>query len=296
MAGSNRLTRARAHLALASVVVVWAGAFAAIKHLLEAGLTGPEIAAGRYLVAAPGFAAALRWKGAGGLGRRELPRIALAGVLVVSVYHLALNAGERHTTAGTAAVIIGTAPGITLGLALLIGLERFSAWRAVGLGVAFVGVVIVVTLGAGHGFSLDNARGPLLVIISAMSFALYNVLVKPLTGRVASLSLTSVASLAGTVPLLLLMRSSSLDHAGELSMWDWTLVAYLGLVCTLSAYVLWTSALGHLDASRAVAYLYGVPAMAVVIGAITLGEPVTIWLALGGALIIGGVIVAQVRR
>jgi drug/metabolite transporter (DMT)-like permease len=277
-------------------VVVWAGAFAAIKHLLSTGVTGPEIAAGRYLVAAPGFAAALRMSRGGGVSRRDMPRIVLAGVLVVSVYHLALNAGERQTTAGTAAVIIGTAPGITLGLALLLSLERFSTWRAAGLAVAFAGVVIVVTLGAGHSVSLDNAVGPLLVLISASSFAAYNVLVKPLTRRVEAVSLSSAASLAGTLPLLALMRPSSFDDARAMGSLDWALILYLGVICTLAAYMLWTTALTHLDASRAVAYLYGVPALAVVIGAVTLSEPVTVWLAVGGALIVSGVAVAQVRR
>ena len=40
-------------------------------------------------------------------------------------------------------MIIGTAPGMTLGLAIVLGLERFSAWRAAGLGIAFSGVVVV---------------------------------------------------------------------------------------------------------------------------------------------------------
>jgi len=68
------------------------------------------------------------------------------------------------------------------------------------------------------------------------------------------------------------------------------------VICTLAAYMLWTAALTHLDASRTVAYLYGVPALAVVIGAVTLSEPVTVWLVLGGALIVSCVAVAQVRR
>ncbi|MDQ1514129.1 MAG: hypothetical protein QOC59_1971, partial [Microbacteriaceae bacterium] len=138
------------------MVVVWAGAFSAIKHLLGAGLSAPEVAAGRYLVAAPGFALVLR--SAGGLpevSRRDLARIAVAGLLVVAGYHLSLNIGEEHTSSGTAAVMVGTAPGMTLGLAIVLGLERFSAWRATGLGLAFAGVVVVITLGAGQSVSLD---------------------------------------------------------------------------------------------------------------------------------------------
>jgi drug/metabolite transporter (DMT)-like permease len=282
---------------LASVVVVWAGSFSAIKHLLDAGLSAPEVAAGRYLVAAPGFVIVLIASGGlPGISRRDLGRVALAGLLVVAVYHISLNLGEERTTSGTAAVIIGTAPGMTLGLAIVLGLERFSAWRAAGLGLAFSGVVVVVTLGSGQSISLENAKGPLLVLLAPLSFALYNVLVKPLVGHIDAAAVSSAANLLGTLALLPLLRPSSLDHARALGAWDWTLVLYLGLICTLFAYNAWGMALRRLDASRTVAYLYGVPVLAVVIGALTLGESVTVWLALGAALVVGGVAVAQVRR
>jgi drug/metabolite transporter (DMT)-like permease len=282
---------------LASVVVVWAGSFSAIKHLLDAGLSAPEVAAGRYLVAAPGFVIVLIASGGlPGISRRDLGRVALAGLLVVAVYHISLNLGEERTTSGTAAVIVGTAPGMTLGLAIVLGLERFSAWRAAGLGVAFSGVVVVVTLGSGQSISLENAKGPLLVLLAPFSFALYNVIVKPLVGRIDAAAVSSAANLLGTLALLPLLRPSSLDHARALGAWDWTLVLYLGLICTLFAYNAWGMALRRLDASRTVAYLYGVPVLAVVIGALTLGENVTVWLALGVALVVGGVAVAQVRR
>ena len=45
------------------MVVLWAGAFAAIKHLLDAGLSAPEIAAARFLMVAPAFAATLYLSG-----------------------------------------------------------------------------------------------------------------------------------------------------------------------------------------------------------------------------------------
>jgi drug/metabolite transporter (DMT)-like permease len=282
---------------LASVVLLWAGAFAAIKHLLEAGLSGPEIAAGRYILAAPGFGVALRASGGlRGIGRRDVARIAAAGLLTVAVYHLALNAGEVHTTAGTAAVVVGIAPAITLALAVGLGLERFSGWRVAGLAVAFSGAVVVITLGSGQHVSLDSATGPLLVLVSAFSFAAYNVLVKPLVGRLGTIPVSAAASLLGTVPLLALVRPSTLDDMRRLDGTDLALMLYLGVACTLFAYIAWTIALGRLDASRTVAYLYGVPPLAVLIGAVALDERVTGWLVLGGALVVGGVAMAQVRR
>jgi drug/metabolite transporter (DMT)-like permease len=287
-------SRSLPHLLLAAVVLGWGGSFAAIKALVDHGLHAPDIAIGRYAIAAPGFGIALAMAGGlPGLTRRDAVRVIVAGLFVVAVYHLALNAGERTTTAGTASVVIAAAPAMALTMSLGLGLEAFSRRRAAGLAVAFAGVVVVIVLGSGQTVSLDSVRGPLIVLVAAASFAAYNVLVKPLLGRFDAIAVSSAASLAGTVALLPFGAGGTAGRLGDLSAGDLLLVLYLGLVCTLAGYVLWTVALRWLDPSRAVAYLYGVPVVAVGVGAMTLGESVTAWLALGGLLVVGGVALSQ---
>jgi drug/metabolite transporter (DMT)-like permease len=151
-------------------------------------------------------------------------------------------------------------------------------------------------LGAGQHVSLNNAKGPLLVLLAPIAFAAYNVMAKPLIARHSPIAVSSAATLAGTVALLPFIRGSWVGDAQRMSALDWVLILYLGLICTLFAYIAWTLALNHLDASRTVAYLYGVPPLAVAIGAVALGEQVTAWLAAGAALVITGVALAQVRR
>ena len=277
-----------------ATVLVWGGSFAAIKALVDHGLATEDIALVRYLIAAPGFLLVL-WRAGGlpSLTRAETARIVSAGLMVVAVYHLALNAGERLTTSGTASVVVASAPGMTLALALALGLESYVARRVAGLAVAFAGVVVVVALGSGQRVSFAGARGPLLVLAAPAAFAAYNLLVKPLLPRVGALATTAAASLVGTaalVPLGLFGTPGRVSHA---SAGDWLLLAYLGLACTLAGYVAWTWGLSRLDASRTVAYLYGVPVTAVAIGAVTLGEPVSAWLVAGAVLVVGGVAVAQ---
>ena len=275
-------------------MVVWGGSFAAIKALVDHGFDAPDVAIGRYLVAAPGFAVALALAGGlPGLTRRDAVRIAAAGLFVVAVYHLALNGGERTTTAGTASVVIAGAPAMALTMSLWLGLELFSRRRAAGLAVAFAGVVVVILLGSGQRVSLDSSKGPLLVLLAAGSFAAYNVLAKPLLGRYDATAISAAASLVGTVALLPFATSGTAGRLTGMSAGDLLLVLYLGVVCTLAGYVLWTIGLRGLDPSRAVAYLYGVPVVAVAVGALTLGESVTAWLAVGGLLVVGGVAVAQ---
>jgi drug/metabolite transporter (DMT)-like permease len=282
------------HLLLCMVVVVWAGAFAAIKELLHDGLTAPDIALGRYLIAAPGFAVALfLTRGLPGASRRDLLRLVAAGLLVVVVYHLSLNAGERLTTAGTASVVVASAPGITLAMALAIGQERFSRRRAVGLAVSFAGVMVVILLGSGERISFANARGPLVVLAAPIAFAGYNVLVKPLLARFGAVPVTAAASLVGTFVLVPFAGTGTARRVGALHPGGIAVLLYLGIAATFLGYLGWTLALRRLDASRTTAYLYGVPVVAIAIGAVTLGEQVTVWLGLGAALVVAGVAMAQ---
>ena len=283
-----------AHVALMVVAVLWAGAFSAIKALLEHGMAAGDIALLRYLVAAPGFALLL-WRSGGlpGLTRRDAVRLAAVGVLVVVGYHVSLNVGTRYTTSGTAALVVALAPALTLVLATMLGLERATARRVAGLAVAFAGVAVVVLLGAGGELSLANAKGPLIVLAAPVSFALYNVLLQPLLDRYSLLALTAASSLVGTLGLLPLARRSTVDAVTGISAGDAALVLYLGILCTLLGYLAWNVGLRGLGSTSAVTYAYGIPVLAVAFGAVLLDETVTLWLAVGGALVLAGVAAAQ---
>lgn len=283
-----------AHVSIGLVVVVWAGAFSAIKALLDHGASAEDVAILRYVVAAPGFALLL-WRAGGlpGLRRADAARVAAAGGLVVAGYHLSLNVGERYTTAGTAGLVVALAPAMTLGLALGLHLESPSARRAFGLATAFAGVSVVVLLGAVQDLTLEGVQGPLIVLGAPLSFALYNVLLRPLLDRYGVLELTAATSLLGMLALIPVARPSSVQVLGSMSGTDLGLVLYLGLVCTFLGYVGWNVGLRGLGPTRAVAYAYGIPPLAVLFGALTLEEPVTPWLLLGGALIVAGVALAQ---
>jgi drug/metabolite transporter (DMT)-like permease len=286
--------RRRAHLSLLAVVVVWAGSFSAIKALLDDGIQALDIAVVRYAIAAPGFAILL-WR-AGGLPeltRRDAARVVVAGLLIVVGYHVALNVGTRYTTSGIAALVVALAPGMTLVLAALAGVERMTTRRVAGLAVAFAGVALVVALGTGETLSLASAKGPLLVVFAPLSFALYNVLLKPLFARYDLLALTAATSLVGILGLLPFLRSSTAGLVTGVSARDASFLLYLGVLATLLGYVLWNVGLRGIGPTRAVAYTYAISPLAVVIGAIVLDEPVTPWLALGGALVVGGIATAQ---
>jgi len=284
----------RAHLSLLAVVVVWAGSFSVIRALLDDGVPAGDIAILRYAIAAPGFAFILwRARGLPGLTRSDAARVLVAGLLIVVGYHMSLNIGTRYTTAGVAALVVALAPGMTLVLALALGLDRIRVRHVVGLAVAFIGVAIVIALGSGSELSFESAKGPLIVIGAPLSFALYNVILKPLLGHHDLLALTAATSLVGIVGLVPLVRASTVETVADASATDAALLLYLGVLATLLGYIAWNIGLRGLGPTRAVAYAYAISPLAVLIGAVVLDEPMTLWLALGGALVIGGIAAAQ---
>ncbi len=277
-------------------IVVWASAFSVIKALIDHGIGAEQIALSRYLVAAPGFAFLL-WRAGGlpGLDRRDATRLLVAGVVIVAGYHLSLNIGEASTASGIAALIVALSPALTMALAIAFGIERFSLRVAAGLAVAFAGVIVVVGLGSGEEFSLSGLKGPLIVLGAPLSFALYNVLLKPLFARYDLLALTATTSLVGTVALLPIFAGSDLGGIGSVAGRDIALILYLGIFSTLLGYIGWNIGLRAFGPTRAVTATYAIPALAVLFGAVTLEEPVTAWIAVGGLLIVGGVALASLR-
>jgi drug/metabolite transporter (DMT)-like permease len=279
-----------------ATLVVWASAFSVIKALIDHGVGAEQIALSRYLVAAPGFAFLL-WRAGGlpSLDRRDATRLLVAGVVIVAGYHLSLNIGEESTASGVAALIVALSPALTMALAIAFGIERFSLRVAAGLAVAFTGVVVVVGLGSGEEFSLSGLKGPLIVLGAPLSFALYNVLLKPLFARYDLLALTATTSLVGTVALLPIFASSDVGGIGSVAGGDILLILYLGIFSTLVGYIGWNIGLRAFGPTRAVTATYAIPAMAVLFGAVTLEEPVTAWIAVGGLLIVGGVALSSFR-
>jgi drug/metabolite transporter (DMT)-like permease len=182
---------------------------------------------------------------------------------------------------------------MTLVLALVLGLDRLRLRHVLGLAIAFVGVTVVIALGAGETLSLDGATGPLIVLGAPLSFALYNVILKPLLRRYDLLALTAATSLVGTVGLLPFVRGSTFDAVTAGSAGDGLRLLYFGILATFLGYILWNVGLRGLGPTRAVTYTYAISPLAVLIGALVLDEPVTAWLALGAALVVGGIALAQ---
>lgn len=143
-------------------------------------------------------------------------------------------------------------------------MQRFPRLSFAAVIVVWAGALSVIKALLDHGvgaeeIALAGVKGPLIVLGAPLTFALYNVLLKPLLGRYDLLALTAASSLAGTLALLPLLRPSHLANATSISAGDLALVLYLGILSTFLGYVAWNIGLKAFGPTRAVTTTYGDP-------------------------------------
>ena len=286
-----------AHLGAIVTVSAWGMSFISTKVLMEeGGFTPVEMFSYRFacayllllLLTCNKRLLSLNWK--------DEVSFMLCGICAGSLYFITENVALLHTTAGNVSLLSAISPLFTT--ILMADFYRMKIKSGVILGslIAFVGVGCVV-FSSGTGLEI-HPLGDLLALSSAMSWAIYSILVKRLIPLYNSFFITRKLFLYGVLSSLpILLTQDEPYHIAEL--FDLSHPQYilnfmfLVLMCSVAAYLIWNESMKALGQVTANNYLYGQPIVTMVVAAFIFHDPVTLLGVCGCILIISGLIISD---
>jgi drug/metabolite transporter (DMT)-like permease len=272
-------------------VVLWASAFVGIRAAGDDFSPG-GLALGRLTVAAVVLGLLVLARREPFPAARDLPLIALSGLLWLGAYSVLLNAAEQRVDAGTAAMLVNVGPIL---IALLAGYllgEGYPRTLFAGCAIAFAGVIVIAAATSDAGGT--GGPGVALCLLAALGYAGGVVTQKVALRRVSSLQtifLSCVFAAIGCAWAAPSLARGVEDASRSNIAW----VVYLGLFPTAIGFVTWAYALARTSAGRLAATTYLVPAISILLGWAFLGETPPRLAFVGGAVCLVGVAVARRR-
>ena len=292
-------------LALWTVYVVWGSTYLAIRVVVHpshgVGLPPLLAASVRFVLAGAIMLAATVWRPAPDgrpdpLGPRQWAASAVVGLALLLGGNGLVSLAERRVASGPAAVIIATVPIWAAVIAAMVARERVGARQAMGLALGLAGVVV---LAAGSGGGRIDPVGVLVLLGAAIAWSAGSVWSRtaPLPRR--PLVATGMQMLCGGLGCGLagvVTGEVSDVHLAAVPAQTWWALAYLVVFGSMVAYTAYVWLLGNAPLPLVTTYAYVNPLVAVLLGAVLLGERFTLRTAVATVVIVVGVALIVSRQ
>lgn len=284
----------RVDAAMLALVVIWGvnfplvkGAFAALPPFAFNGLRFAIAAA--LLAGVVGAAEGPWWP-----TRADLPGLLGLGLVGHAAYQMLWMTGLARTTAGHSSIILAMVPLFVGVLGALLRIERSARAVWLGLVVAFAGVVVLVTGGAGLTLDASTAVGDTITLAAAVCWAAYTVISRRYLARFSPLRLTTVTLVLG-LPVILAAAVPELSRVAWAAVpaSAWAALAFSSLFAVVLSYVIWYTSVQTVGGARTAAYSNLIPIVALLSSRVLLGEPLGVVQVVGTAIVLTGVWLAR---
>jgi drug/metabolite transporter (DMT)-like permease len=282
-------TTTKAHIAVLLTNFFFATNLSLVKHI-SPSLIGPY---GVNLFRV-GIALLLFWllwafsKQEAGIEKKDVPRFIGCALTGVVINQMLFVKGLTITSTLHAALLMLTTPLLIGVLALWWLKEKFTMQKAVGLLFGIGGALLLILSRDARGIA--SVQGDLLILINAISYAIYFIMVKPLTSRYSPLHVIRWVFTFGFIMIVPFSWQDAVEANWQsAAVSQWLALGSVVLCGTFLTYSFNSYSLKHLGAATTGSYIYTQPLFAALIAALFLQEGFSIEKVIAGVLIFGGV-------
>ncbi len=228
------------------------------------------------------------------IDKKDIPRFLLCSITGVAINQLLFIKGLTLTTPIHAALLILVTPVFILLIAFLLKTEGISVFKIAGLLMAVTGAAVLITSKESSAIATNMLLGDIYVVINAVSYAFYYVLVKPLMQQYSPLNVIRWVFTFGAIIILPFCwtQLTTVDWS-RFSGWHFTILFFIVMGATFFAYLFTVYGLKHLSASAVGSYIYFQPLFAAGVSILFFDEPLSLYKIIAAILIFGGVYLAS---
>jgi drug/metabolite transporter (DMT)-like permease len=224
--------------------------------------------------------------------RRWKPLLAYTIAEIILPWYF-LSSAEQRIPSSTAGLLLATVPLAGVAVAFVLGRpEKLSVPNWLGLGTGLLGVAILVGFDLAGSDLIGVAEMAVVVVGYAVGPAILARWMSDLPGvGVVSLSLGITAVVY--IPFVLLTGAwpSAWPSGSVIGS-----IIVLAVVCSALAFLLMLALVGEIGPVKATTITYVNPAVAIIAGALVLGERVTVWTIVGFAVVLAGSYLVTLKR
>jgi len=289
-------SRTKAHVALLGTNIFFAINFTAVKYLVNNGFIRSF---GLNLVRV-GITAGLLWilflfkPVRSVIHKKDYGRFFMCALTGIAINQLLFVKGLSLTYSIHASLLMLTTPILITFIAVWVLKERLNASKVTGLAIGIIGAGVLITARESSGNGNEILLGDIMLILNAMSYAFYFILVRPLMKAYEPITVIRMIFTIGFFLILPFCFKEFTEVPWQLFTFREYLILGLVIFCgTFLAYILNVYGIKILGASIAGAYIYSQPVFAALIAIIFLGEVLSVYKIIAAVLIFAGVYLAN---
>ena len=291
-------SKTKAHIAVLIANLIFGAGYAVIKTITPAYLAPYSLNVVRVVVSLILFWSLLLFKPSkASIDKKDIPLFILCGITGVAINQIMFVKGLSLTSAIHSSLLSLATPIFITIIALWLIKEKFSINKFMGLALGIGGATLLVLVKDVQSSNSSSFLGDMFVLINAVSYAFYMVIVRPLMEKYNALHVLRWVFTFGAIFILPIALPDFI--ATDWSVFgtaQWVALAFVVLFVTFISYLFTVYGLQALGPSVTGAYIYTQPVFATIIAMVFAGEHFTMIKALAAFLIFSGVYLVNRKK